>query len=146
MRIGYEKVGALIEAQNIIYGELTFKNGYDSLDMLLNRATQPTAVLCLNDSAACGVLARAMNKGIKVPEELSVLGCSDDTYSECTHPKLTTVHLPAEEMGATGAQETERRVLDKENGLAEPKKIVLPVRLVERESCAAPRQKSAPRS
>jgi LacI family repressor for deo operon, udp, cdd, tsx, nupC, and nupG len=146
VRIGYEKMGVLIEAQNIVYGDLTFKNGYNSLDVLLSRTPQPTAILCLNDSAASGVLARAQNKGIKVPDDLSVLGCSDDLYSECVHPKLSTIHLPAEEMGATGAQETERRVRDKEHGLSDPKKIVLPVRLIERESCAAPREKSIPLS
>jgi DNA-binding LacI/PurR family transcriptional regulator len=150
VRLGYERAGMSIEAQNIIYGELDFKTGYHSLDVLLNRTPRPTAVLCLNDSAASGLLARAQSKGIKVPGELSVLGCSDDLYSECTHPTLSTIRLPAEEIGATAVAEAERRVNDKEHGLAESKKIVLPVRLVERESCAppssSPKQQSASQS
>lgn len=138
LRAGYEQAGVLIEAQNIIYGDLTYRNGYNALDVLLARSTAPTAILCLNDSAATGVIARAQSRGIQVPADLSVLGCSDDLYSECVHPKLSTIHLPAEEIGATAAREAERRVADREHGLADGKKIVLPVRLIERESCAAP--------
>jgi len=146
LRAGYEEAGALIEAQNIIYGDLTYRNGYNALDVLLARSPAPTAVLCLNDSAAFGVIARAQSRGIQVPGDLSVLGCSDDLSSECIHPKLSTIHLPAEEIGATAAREAERRVADYEHGLADAKKIVLPVRLVERESCAPAGHETAPRS
>lgn len=146
VRAGYEQAGVLIEAQNIIYGDLTYQNGYTALDVLLARTPAPTAVLCLNDSAAAGMIARAHSKGINVPGDLSVLGCSDDLFSECIHPKLSTVHLPAEELGATAAREAERRVRDHEHGLAEAEKIVLPVRLIERESCAPPSSEAAAQS
>lgn len=142
VRIAYDQAGVPIEAQNIVYGDLTFQNGYRSLDTLLNRKPVPTAILCLNDSSAAGVIARAMSLGIRVPDELSVLGCADDSFSECIHPALSTVHLPAEEIGSAAVLEIERRVQLKEEGLLEMPKMVLPVRLVERSSCAAPKAKA----
>src|SRR5207245_2681944 len=138
VRMAFDNAGVPIEAQHIIYGDLTFQNGFKSVDVLLSRQPSPTAIVCLNDAAAAGVLARAHSQGIKVPNELSVLGCADDSFSEYVYPALSTVHLPAGEIGAAAVQEIERRVAQKEEGLAESKKIVLPVRLVERESCAAP--------
>lgn len=143
VRIGYDEVDVPIEAQNIIYGDLSYRNGFTSLDVLLNRKPEPTAVLCLDDAAAGGVLARAQSLGIRVPDQLSVLGCADSLFAECMHPMLSTIHLPAEEMGAAGVEEAERRVRDKEGGLTESKKILLSVRLIERESCAPPNRNGA---
>lgn len=141
VRLAYDAAGVPIEAQNIIYGDLTFQNGFKSAEILLSRLPQLTAVLSFNDSAATGVLAYLQSQGVKVPGQISVLGCSDDSFVECVHPALSSVHLPAEEMGAAAVQEIERRVLEKEEGLVHMKKILLPVRLVERASCAAPRGK-----
>jgi len=143
VRLAYEKMGVFIEAQNIIYGDLTFKNGFNSLDVLLDRTPQPTAVFCLNDDAAAGVIARALSKRLRVPADLSVLGCSDDLFAQWIYPALSTVHIPAEEMAEAGVREIERRVHDRDHGMADTKKIVLPVRLVERESCAPPNQSSS---
>ena len=136
VKIGYDNIGIPIEAQNIIYGDLTFKSGFTSIDFLLDRTPGPTAVFCFNDAVALGVLARIQDRGLKVPGDLSVMGCSDDGFSEYIHPLLTTIHLPAEEMGTMAVKEIERRV--KEEALTETQKIVVPVRLVERKSCAAP--------
>ncbi|SRR5579862_3747113 len=136
VKIGYDHIGIPIEAQNIIYGDLTFKSGFTSIDFLLERQPGPTALFCFNDAIAMGVLARLHDRGVKIPGEMSVMGCSDDACLQCVHPLLTTIHMPAEEMGALAVKEVERRV--KEEALTETQKITIPVRLVERESCAAP--------
>ncbi len=138
VRVAFDHAGVAIEAQHIVYGDLTFQNGFKSAEALLTRQPRPTAVVCFNDAAAAGVIARAHEKGMKLPEELSVLGCGDDAYSENLHPALTTVHLPAEEMGAAAAKEVEHRASLRDEGIIESKNIVMPVRLVERDSCAAP--------
>jgi LacI family transcriptional regulator len=69
-----------------------------------------------------------------VPDELSIVGCSDDLFTHMTCPALTTVHLPAEEIAAAGVQEIDR--LMREGAPDEPLKRVFPVRLVERQSCS----------
>ncbi len=137
VKIGYDNIGIPIEAQNIIYGDLTFKSGFTSIDFLLDRNPGPTAVFCFNDAVAMGVLARLHDRGVKVPGDLSIMGCSDDDFSEYVRPLLTTIHMPAEEMGAMAVKEIERLV--KEEPLQEAQKAVIPVRLVERESCSAPK-------
>ena len=139
VRAGYDRVRVPIEAQNIIYGDLTMENGHSSLDMLMDRPSPPTAVFCFDDAAAAGVIARAAARGIKVPGDLSVIGCSDDALSAHLQPALTTVHLPAEEIARTAVEETDRRVRDLDAFPGEAKRILLPVKLVERASSGPPK-------
>jgi len=139
VRAGYDKVNVPIEAQNIIYGDLTMESGYKALDVLMDRPNPPTAIFCFHDAAAAGVLARSQARGIKVPEDLSVIGCSDDALSAHLQPTLSTVHLPAEAIGMTGVAETDRRVREREAFPGEAKKVLLPVKLVERASSGPPK-------
>jgi len=140
VRAGYDKAGVPIEAQNIIYGDLTMEAGYKAFDHLIERPNPPTAIFCFDDAAAAGVVARALSRGIKIPEELSVIGCSDDALCAHLQPPLTTVHLPAEAIGVTGATETDRRVREREAFPGPANTILLPVKLVERASTAAPKK------
>jgi DNA-binding LacI/PurR family transcriptional regulator len=139
VRAAYDRAGIPIEAQNIIYGDLTMANGYKSLDLLMSRPNPPTAVFCFDDAAAAGVVARAQASGIKVPEQLSVIGCSDDPISAHLYPALSTVHLPGEEIGATAVQETDRRVRERDTFPSDGKKAILPVKLIQRDSSGPPK-------
>jgi DNA-binding LacI/PurR family transcriptional regulator len=136
VKSAYDNVGVPIEAQNIIYGDMTFKSGYALMELLLNRKPEPTAIFGFNDAIAAGALTCAQNHGLKVPEQISFVGCSDDAVASYLHPGLTTVHIPAEEMGQIGIREVERRV--KEGAVNETNKVLVPVRLIERGSCVAP--------
>jgi LacI family transcriptional regulator len=60
---------------------------------------RPTAILCGNDLMAIGVLEAASEMGLKVPEDLSVMGYDDQELSRYTHPPLSTLVLPNYEMG-----------------------------------------------
>jgi LacI family transcriptional regulator len=64
--------------------------GFDRLQAL---ATQPTAILCSNDMTAIGVLRAAYLKGLRVPQDLSVVGLDDIDFAEFTLPPLTTIRL-----------------------------------------------------
>ena len=124
-----------IEGQNIIQGDLSIRAGHAALDELMSRNPRPTAIFCMSDMAAMGVLFQAQARGIKVPEELSIIGCSDDPNMLWTQPQLTTVHLPAEEMADMAVHEISRMV--GEGSPSGPRKTILPARLIERGSCAA---------
>jgi DNA-binding LacI/PurR family transcriptional regulator len=139
VRAGYDKVNVPIEAQNIIYGDLSMEDGFKAFDLLMDRPNLPTAVFCFDDAAAAGVITRAQARGIKVPEDLSVIGCSDDALATHLQPTLSTVHLPAEQIGAAAVAETDRRVRARDNFPSEAKKILLPVNLVQRDSSAPPK-------
>lgn len=135
----YDEFGVPIEAQNIVYTDLTYEGGKAALDELLGHPLKASAVFCLGDALAAGVIARAQERGLQVPADLSVIGCSDDACSILTSPALTTVHIPAEKMAESAIHEADRLV--KEGAASEPRKQSLPVRLVERASTAAPKGK-----
>lgn len=75
----------------------TIKSGYEALDLAL--AKKPTAVICFNDLVALGVLSRALELGIKVPEDLSVTGFDDIEFSHFSTPPLTTIQSPQIRLG-----------------------------------------------
>ncbi|MFD7922824.1 LacI family DNA-binding transcriptional regulator [Streptomyces sp. NPDC059740] len=90
---------------------------------------RPTALVCDDDILAAGALKAARRLGLRVPQDLSVTGCDDLPLATAVEPELTTVHLPAEEFGATGM----RALIAALDGRA-PTSVTLPVRLVVRGS------------
>ena len=142
MRLAFEQLNLPIDAQNIVYGDLTREAGATAFDALIERKPEPTAVFCMSDAAAAGVIAQACQRGRRVPTDLSVVGCSDDLFAQYTSPPLTTIHLPAEEMAAHGVKEIDQmvRVAPSEKVL----RSIVPVRLIERESVAPPGGRPAP--
>lgn len=134
VRMAFDGASVPIEAQNIIYGDLSHQAGMAAFDALLERKPEPTAVFCMSDTAAAGVIAAAHRHGRQLPGDLSVIGCSDDLLAQLTSPALTTIHVPAEQMAESSVKEIDRLVRD---GVPEAaRKTVLPVHLVERNSCA----------
>ncbi|GAB3113033.1 LacI family DNA-binding transcriptional regulator [Streptomyces calidiresistens] len=96
---------------------------------LLATRPRPTAVVCDDDVLAAGACKAARRAGLRVPEDLSVTGVDDLALATAVEPELTTVRLPAEEMGGTGM----RALLEVLDGGA-PGTRVLPVRFVPRGS------------
>lgn len=136
IRTAASELGISIEAQNIVYGDLGYQAGAQAMDELLSHPVKPTAVFCLSDGAAAGAIAAAHRRSLRVPEELSVVGCADDFCSHLILPQMTTVHIPAEEMAEIGVREIDRLV--REPLATAPRRQVIPVQLIERGSSAAP--------
>jgi DNA-binding LacI/PurR family transcriptional regulator len=82
----------------MIDGDFTVEGGYFACSKLLSRSS-PTAIIAANDQMAIGVLHRASDGGLCVPEDLSVVGFDDILFSQYTQPALTTVALPRAEIG-----------------------------------------------
>ena len=130
--MAFEKFGLPIEGQHIVYGDLSEQAGRTAMEEFLTRKPAPTAIFALSDRAALGALSVAQARGLKVPEDLSIVGCSDDSAGALAQPALTTIHLPAEEMAAQGIREIDRLV---NVGVADaPRKESVPVRLISRAS------------
>lgn len=134
IRMAYEKFGVAIDAQNILYGDLSQQAGATALASLLERPNPPSALFCMSDAAAAGVLGCAQRRGLRVPGQLSVIGCSDDPIAALLQPALTTVRLPITEMATRAIQECERLV--RLGTFSAGHTTLLPVQLVERDSCA----------
>ena len=78
--------------------------GLDAFDALLNHPAKPTAVICYNDLEAFGLLRAARLKGISISEQLSVVGFGNLDHSRIIVPALTTVLVPAFEVGRRAAE------------------------------------------
>ncbi|MFF0233672.1 LacI family DNA-binding transcriptional regulator [Micromonospora sp. NPDC005252] len=85
-------------------GVFSFEDGRDLGRELLTLAEPPTAVVCGNDLQALGVYAAAHEAGLRIPDDLSVVGFDDVDQATWTTPPLTTVRQPFSEIGATAAR------------------------------------------
>ena len=92
-------VGLLADPALIRSAEPTTQFGHRAAGELLDAPNPPTAIVSFNDKVAVGALTAAADRGLKVPDDLSVTGFDDIDLAEATTPPLTTVRQPLEEMG-----------------------------------------------
>src|SRR5258706_4236230 len=77
----------------------TLEGGRQATRALLSNGFLPTAIICVNDVTAVGALRELRERGIRVPEDVSVTGFDNIKLSEFCYPALTTVHIPRERIG-----------------------------------------------
>ena len=111
------------------------KNGYLGAKELIQKASGITAALCANDLTAIGALEALREEGIRVPNDFSVIGIDDIDMATFMPVKLTTVHIPVEEMGKWATRVLMSRIEGKHTLHI---RLNLPFYIVERESCAKP--------
>ena len=81
-----------------------FVEGRAAMHRMLQLDRRPTAVFCANDIQAIGALSECRDAGVAVPGEISIVGFDDMPIAQYITPKLTTVRVPAEEMGDSAAR------------------------------------------
>lgn len=123
--------GVNIDERYLIHDVFWINSTYTSLKKLMELSKPPTAIFCYNDILAYGVFRAAVDLGIKIPDDLSVVGFDDISFSQYTVPRLTTVAQRKEELGIKGFNRLLKRIQQKD---AKPRKIVLPPKLIIRES------------
>ncbi len=135
-RTALEEAGVPVDPSLVRHGDFFVGGGYDHGSDLLDLPEPPTAIFAGSDLQALGVLRAARERGLHVPDDLSVVGYDDLPVAAWIGPPLTTVRQPLQEMAATAA----RMVLDIARG-QEPSnlRIDLATELVVRESTAPPR-------
>lgn len=135
---GYEQAlksrGLMPDPQWIVSGNGSARGGEEGMARLLSLANPPSAVFCYNDVTAIGALLAARRLGRNVPAQVSVIGYDDIAFAAYTNPALTTVEQRKYEMGSLAMQ----MMLDLLGGALSVKNVLLPARLVVRESCALP--------
>lgn len=112
-------------------GNFTFLDGMKAGRRIFQAVATPVAVFAANDDSAVGVIEAAKQAGLRVPEDVSVVGFDNSMSSRLVWPPLTTVNQPIGEM----AREAVSLALDNPDG--DPKLVTLPFRLVERGSVQA---------
>jgi DNA-binding LacI/PurR family transcriptional regulator len=93
--------GTPLDTALLCHGDSSLESGAGAGATLLARPTPPTAIFATNDLMATGVLAAARDAGIRVPDELSVVGFDDIFLAAHTAPPLTTVHIDKAVLMAT---------------------------------------------
>jgi DNA-binding LacI/PurR family transcriptional regulator len=71
-------------------------SGYECMKKLLNSAELPTAIFCYTDSMAVGAMKACREKGLVIPEDISIIGCNNDDISQFVEPQIATIMNPVE--------------------------------------------------
>ncbi|KIL49491.1 LacI family DNA-binding transcriptional regulator [Jeotgalibacillus soli] len=113
-----------------IRGDYSQQGGYQAARLLIEQGNLPTGLFVSNDEMAFGALKAFAEAGVRVPEDLSVIGFDDVELSQYVRPSLTTIKQPKFEMGSLAAH----KVIQHLQGDAPKEHSVLPTELIERES------------
>ncbi|MBQ3705759.1 MAG: LacI family DNA-binding transcriptional regulator [Clostridia bacterium] len=123
--------GISIPEGYIHYGNWEFSSGYEETGKLLELRPRPTAIFAMNDQMAAGSIHAILDHGLRIPEDISVVGFENHALSGFLKPPLTTAELPLAEIGREAADFTLERI---KNPALRPEHKALACRLIERKS------------
>jgi len=123
--------GLAVDSDLIVEGDWSATSGHEAYQRLVRLPEPPTAVFAQNDRMAIGVLRAAREAGLRVPDELAVIGVDDMPLASYFDPPLTTMRQDLVEIGCQAAHLLIRAV---ENPGAERQHLRLPAELIVRES------------
>lgn len=129
------KHGIKVDKDLIKQGDYSMESGYLAAKALLCSEERPTAIFAANDVMALGALKRLTEQGVRVPQDISLVGFDDIAMASYSTPSLSTVRMPKYEMGRKGF-EMLQRILQNQ-GKWEPSHTVLKTGYIARESVAA---------
>lgn len=135
--------GLQLEPGYVRMGSFRSEHGVAGMKKLLALKEPPTAIFAGNDSIALGVLAEARRNGVRIPEDMSLVGFDGTYQAEESIPALTSVAQPLQEMGRASLRSVLRQLRGEE---LDSRRVELATQLVVRESTAAPKSAEGPRS
>jgi LacI family transcriptional regulator len=117
----------------IIESDFQQQTGYEAAKCLLQRINpRPTAIFASNDLSAFGAMDAARELGLRIPDDISIIGFDDIPQASLTHPKLTTVRQPLEQMGQVAVKMLLEQIEDRSHP---PQRVTLATQLIIRNSC-----------
>ncbi len=123
--------GCQLPERDILRGDFQTEGGYQAVRRRLQDGDKFTAVFAANDLMAYGAIRAIVEAGLRIPQDVSVVGFDDISLSDLYNPPLTTIRQPLLEMGKTAV----RLLIERMAAPAlEPRRIILPVELVPRQS------------
>ncbi|WP_204038628.1 LacI family DNA-binding transcriptional regulator [Acrocarpospora phusangensis] len=132
-RATLERAGITADDTLVEHGDFHYSSGHKLALALLDRPEPPTAIFAANDEQALGVYAAVQQRGLRVPDDLSVVGFDDVPMSQWVTPPLTTVRQPIAELAALAV----RTLLAHQDGTEMPEgRLELSTKLVVRGSTA----------
>lgn len=126
------RAGCDYSESDLSLGDWTTEGGAAAAGALLDAGALPDAVFCANDLMAIGALNTIVGRGLRVPEDIAVVGVDDIDAAALVRPALTTVRVPAEEIGRAAGDLLQRRLDD--SAQAPHRHVLVGHRLIERAS------------
>lgn len=102
--------GLELKPEYLVEGQYTFESGAACAELLLSRSPRPTAIFAGNDETAAGVYRTAYLRGLKIPDDLTVIGFDDSPLASRLCPSLTTMRQPIRDMGRLAAEKLMAKV------------------------------------
>lgn len=132
-RSALDKAGLSTEASLVIRAAASLEGGAKALANLRKLAEPPDAVICVSDVMAIGAMYAAREAGLRIPEDVAVMGFDDTEAAALVAPPLTTMATASRDHGRKAGELILRRIQD---GTAdvEPQRVVFPAKLIQRES------------
>ena len=124
----------------LISGDVQIENGLQDGRRLLALAAPPTAIMASNNKLLLGVLQAVNEKGISIPDDLSVLGFDDYSWNQHFSPTLTAVAQLTHEIGRRSFELLMQLILCSSERIPSPTRLFLPAELRIRNSTGAPRK------
>ncbi|AOZ93421.1 LacI family DNA-binding transcriptional regulator [Paenibacillus crassostreae] len=125
-----KEYGIDLKKEWIQSGEFSVQGGRDLMNKMLNQVRRPSAVLCVNDFTAIGAIKAAFEHGLRIPEDISIVGFDDSPLSTAVIPELTTISQNTNQLGELAVEMLDQII----NGNNPKKQIVLKPYLVMRQS------------
>lgn len=126
-----------LPAARILEGNNNMDGGVTGVQALLREPEMPTAILCGNDLAALGVMRALAEAGLRVPQDVSVIGADDIAFAQYSMPALTTIRVPRDKLGGIAFEALDRMIRTKRRSGAQ---YSLETHLVIRQSTAPARK------
>jgi DNA-binding LacI/PurR family transcriptional regulator len=133
-----QECGISPDVSQIIEGDHTLEGGAAAMEKLLAQKELPTAVICSNDMTAIGVLHKLYRTGLRVPDDISVIGFDDIHIAEVMMPPLTTVQMSRIDI-AKAAFGALRGQVESPEQFQGKREFKIPTDLIVRESTSFPR-------
>ncbi|MFC7777578.1 HTH-type transcriptional repressor PurR [Pantoea sp. GCM10028869] len=127
------EAGITVRPEWVVQGDFEPESGYLAMQQILNQKQRPTAVFCGGDIMAMGAICAADEMGLRVPQDISVIGYDNVRNARYFTPALTTVHQPKAELGEKALEMLLDRITSKRE---DPQTIEVQPTLIERRSVA----------
>ncbi len=135
--LGYKEAlknaGLVADESMLIHNSLTREEGTKAIEKLFSKSNKPDAIFCANDTTALSSIIYLRQKGIKIPDDVLVVGFSNEPFSEVVTPSISTIQQPGFEMGKMAAELLIGQIHSKSK-TSEYQTIVMPTKLIIRQS------------
>lgn len=137
-RNALESLGLPFRDEYVVEGDFTSESGCKAMRKLLALSERPDSVFVAGDMMAMGAIRAIHDLGLRIPEDVAIVGFDDIHFASLSVPALTTIRQRKEEIGEKACE----ALIDLIEGRrTEPSRVTLPVDLVVRESCGGGKQK-----